>query len=149
MSAITVLVSVIKDGRDVTLPKYASAGAAGMDLSAALREPVTLQPGERVMIPTGIRVAIPSGYEGQVRGRSGNAIKRGLGLVNAPGTIDSDYRGEIQVVLINWSDEPQTIRGGERIAQLIIAPVVRAELCCVDELNHTDRGIGGFGHTGT
>lgn len=120
-----------------------------MDLSAALLDPVTLQPGERALIPTGIRVAIPAGFEGQVRGRSGNAVRRGLGLVNAPGTIDSDYRGEIQVILINWSDQPQTICGGERIAQLVIAPVVRAEVRSVEELDHTDRGTGGFGHTGT
>jgi dUTP pyrophosphatase len=119
-----------------------------MDLCAAVECPLALQPGERALVPTGLSVSIPAGYEGQIRGRSGNAIKRGLGLVNSPGTIDSDYRGEINVILINWGSEAQVIRFGERIAQLVISPVVRAELCEVAVLDATERGAGGFGHTG-
>jgi dUTP pyrophosphatase len=149
MSTISILVQRTGQRQDIGLPGYASPGAAGMDLCAANEEPVVMQPGQRALIPTGLMIAIPAGYEGQVRGRSGNAIKRGLGLVNSPGTIDSDYRGEICVILINWSDEVQTIRRGERIAQLVIAPVVHAELCEVDSLDATRRGDGGFGHTGT
>jgi dUTP pyrophosphatase len=119
-----------------------------MDLMAALVEPITLAPGERTLIPTGLRLAIPSGYEGQVRARSGMAIHRGLGMVNAPGTIDSDYRGELMVAIINWSGTPQTIVRGDRIAQLVIAPVAHAELHETDQLGDTSRGSGGFGHSG-
>src|SRR5262249_10866758 len=131
------------------LPSYASDGAAGLDLFAALKEPIVLQPGARALIPTGIRVAIPEGYEGQVRARSGIAWKRGLGMVNAPGTIDSDYRGEILVILINWGSDAQTIERGDRIAQLVITPIVRAELVEVFQMDETERNTGGFGHTGT
>lgn len=130
------------------LPSYASEGAAGMDLYAAVPEPVTLMPGGRALISTGFRIALPLGYEAQVRGRSGQALNRGLGMVNAPGTVDSDYRGEIQVIMINWSQEPQTIRRGERIAQLVVAPVIRVELILSSSLEETRRGQGGFGHTG-
>ncbi len=149
MSTISVQIQRTENGRDIQLPKYATSGAAGMDLCAAILENLTLQPGERALVPTGLRMSIPAGYEGQVRGRSGNAIKRGIGLVNAPGTIDSDYRGEISVILINWGSEPQTIKRGERIAQLIISPIVRAELCEVADLGESSRGNGGFGHSGT
>jgi dUTP pyrophosphatase len=149
LSTISVLIQRTENGRDIQLPKYATSGAAGMDLCAAILDNVTLQPGERALIPTGLRMSIPAGYEGQVRGRSGNAIKRGIGLVNAPGTIDSDYRGEISVILINWGREQQTIKRGERIAQLVISPIVRAELCEVSDLGESSRGEGGFGHSGT
>jgi len=122
--------------------------AAGMDLHAALEEPVTLAPGERRLIPTGIALAIPPGYEGQVRPRSGLALRQGLGMVNAPGTIDADYRGEVGVILVNHGQEPVTIAPATRIAQLIIAPIVRGQLQAVAELPATARGEGGFGHTG-
>jgi dUTP pyrophosphatase len=132
----------------VELPRYETAGAAGMDLRAHLGEPVTLAAGGRALVPTGIRVAIPPGYEGQIRPRSGLAIKHGVTLANSPGTIDSDYRGEVKVAIINLGEEPFTVRDGDRIAQLIIAPVTRAELEQVNELPETGRGDGGFGHTG-
>lgn len=131
------------------MPAYATEGAAGMDLVAAVSEPLTLMPGERALVPTGIQVAIPEGYEGQVRPRSGLALRRGLGMVNSPGTIDSDYRGEIGIVLINWSAEPQEIHRGDRIAQLVLAPVARATVVEVTALDCTARGSGGFGSTGT
>jgi len=129
-------------------PRYMSELAAGMDLHAALEEPVTLAPGERRLIPTGIALAIPPGYEGQVRPRSGLALRQGLGMVNAPGTIDADYRGEVGVILVNHGQEPVTIAPASRIAQLIIAPIVRGQLQAVAELPATARGEGGFGHTG-
>ena len=130
------------------VPRYMSDHAAGMDLCAALDEPVTLQPGERAIVPTGIAMAIPTGYEGQVRPRSGLAIRQGITMLNSPGTIDADYRGEIGVIAINHGDAEVTFNHGDRIAQLIIAPVVQAELHVVDELCETGRGEGGFGHTG-
>jgi dUTP pyrophosphatase len=133
------------------LPRYASDGAAGLDLQAALREPMTLQPGERKAVPTGLSLALPAGHEGQVRPRSGLALKRGLTVVNAPGTIDEDYRGELQVLLVNLSREVQVIEPGDRIAQLVIAPVTRVEIAEVDNvdaLGATERGAGGFGSTG-
>jgi dUTP pyrophosphatase len=123
-------------------------GAVGLDLRAAVDESVRLEPGERELVPTGIRVAIPAGYEGQIRPRSGLAIKHGVTLLNAPGTVDSDYRGEVRVVLANLGAEPFTVRRGERIAQMVIAPVTRAELVPTDALTATERGAGGFGHTG-
>lgn len=130
------------------LPQYMTPGASGMDLFASLEKEITLEPGERKIIPTGIAVAIPDGYEGQVRPRSGLAIQNGIGLVNGPGTIDSDYRGEIGVLLINFGKEPYTIRHGERIAQMVISEVHRATLEEVDDLPATQRQGGGFGHTG-
>ncbi|MGO8988991.1 MAG: dUTP diphosphatase [bacterium] len=130
------------------LPQYMTPGASGMDLFASLEKEITLEPGERKIIPTGIAVAIPQGYEGQVRPRSGLAIQNGIGLVNGPGTIDSDYRGEIGVLLINFGKEPYTIRHGERIAQMVISEVHRATLEEVDDLPATQRQGGGFGHTG-
>jgi len=133
---------------DLPLPAYETEHAAGMDLRAAVREPVTLVPGERAMIPTGIRIALPSGYEAQVRPRSGLAWKHGVTMLNSPGTIDADYRGEIRVIAVNLGREPYTIQRGDRIAQLIVAPVARAEWECVDVLPPTLRGDGGFGHTG-
>jgi dUTP pyrophosphatase len=130
------------------LPQYMTSGASGMDLFASLEKEITLEPGERKIIPTGIAVAIPEGYEGQVRARSGLAIQKGIGLVNGPGTIDSDYRGEIGVLLINFGKEPYTIRHGERIAQMVISEVHRATLEEVNDLPATQRQGGGFGHTG-
>ncbi|MGQ9646675.1 MAG: dUTP diphosphatase [Thermodesulfobacteriota bacterium] len=132
----------------VSLPQYMTEGASGMDLFASLTEEVTLAPGERKLIPTGISVAIPKGFEGQVRARSGLAIQKGIGIVNGPGTIDSDYRGEIGVLLINFGEEPFTIRHGDRIAQMVISPVYRVTLEEVDDLPPTGRQDGGFGHTG-
>ncbi len=130
------------------MPSRGSEHAAGFDLRAAVDEPVVLPPGGRALIPTGIAVAIPPGYEGQVRPRSGLAIRHGVALVNAPGTIDADYRGEIQVIAINLGDEPFTVRRGERIAQLVIAPVLEVVLEAAGELTPTGRGAGGFGSTG-
>jgi len=133
-------------GEPLELPRHQTAGAAGLDLRAD--EPVDLAPGERRLVPTGIAVAIPPGWEGQVRPRSGLALKLGLGMVNAPGTIDSDYRGEVGVILVNWGQERVQLARGERIAQLVVAPVTRASLVEVAGLPDTGRGGGGFGSTG-
>ena len=130
------------------VPRYMSAGAAGLDLASAADEPITLAPGGRAAVPTGLALEIPRGYEGQVRPRSGLARKHGVTLTNAPGTIDSDYRGEVQVLLVNLGDAPHVIAPGDRIAQLIIAPVSVAELEESSTLTDTIRGAGGFGHTG-
>lgn len=131
------------------LPEYQTAGSAGMDLRAWLESPVTLQPMERKLIPTGLYMALPQGYEAQIRPRSGLAIKRGLTLINTPGTIDSDYRGEIMVPIVNLSTEEQLINDGERIAQMIIAKYEQISWDNVDSLEETVRGAGGFGHSGT
>ena len=133
---------------EVPLPQYQTSGAAGMDLRAALSAPVVLAPGARAKIPTGLAFAIPPKFEGQVRPRSGLAAKHGVTVLNAPGTIDSDYRGEVQVVLVNHGSEPFTVEPLERIAQLVIARVVRAELAVVASLDETARGDGGYGSTG-
>jgi dUTP pyrophosphatase len=138
----------IKRLREVELPRYHSADAAGFDLIAAINEEFVLRPLERIAIPTGIALEIPAGFEGQVRPRSGRALSEGLALINAPGTIDADYRGELKVILVNLGSEPLMIQPGDRIAQLIIAPVARANLVEVQELASTKRGDGGFGHTG-
>ncbi len=130
------------------IPTYATEGASGMDLRAYTEEPIVLQPMERMLVPTGLYVEIPQGYEGQVRARSGLAIKKGIGLVNSIGTIDSDYRGELRVPLINFGSEPFEIQNGDRIAQLVIAKYEKVEVELTDELNDTERGEGGFGHTG-
>jgi dUTP pyrophosphatase len=137
------------DARDLPLPAYATAGSAGMDLHAAVDAAVVLEPGHRSLISAGIRIALPEGFEAQIRPRSGLAVKHGLGMVNSPGTIDSDYRGVVKVPLINFGQEPVTINRGDRIAQMVIAPVIRAEWEEVDEadLPETLRGDGGFGHT--
>ena len=139
----------LRGNSDLPLPQYETEGAAGMDLRAAVEIPVTLNPGEIKLIPTGLSVSIPPGYEAQVRPRSGLALKFGIGLVNSPGTIDSDYRGEIGVIIVNWGSELFTIRRGDRIAQMIISKVYQAEILQVDLLDETDRGPGGFGHSGT
>ncbi len=130
------------------LPKYESAQAAGMDIRCFLPEDVTLQPLERKLIPTGLYMQLPIGYEAQIRPRSGLALKRGLTVLNTPGTIDSDYRGEVGVILINLSSEPQTISSGERICQMIIAKHENPEVIEVESLDETERGAGGFGHSG-
>jgi len=133
---------------DLPLPSKATSGASGFDLRAAVDEPLVLAPGKRAMVPTGIRLAIPEGYEGQVRPRSGLAIKHGIAMVNAPGTIDADYRGELAVILINLGEEPFEIRRGERIAQLVFAAVAPVTLQQVEALSETTRGEGGFGSSG-
>jgi len=133
---------------DLKLPGYHSELASGMDVAAAVEEPVTLGPGEIRLIPSGFAVALPPAYELQVRPRSGLAIKHGISIANAPGTIDADYRGEIKIGLINLGREPYTINRGDRIAQLILAPVCHARLRVVESLEQTKRGAGGFGHTG-
>lgn len=130
------------------LPRYESAQAAGMDIRCHLAEPVTLQPLERKLLPTGLYIELPIGYEAQIRPRSGLALKRGLTVLNTPGTIDADYRGEIGVILINLSNEPQTIEPGERICQMVIAKHEQPELLQVQVLSETQRGAGGFGHSG-
>lgn len=132
----------------VGVPAYETEHAAGIDLKAAIDGELTLHPGRVAPVPTGIRIEIPPGYEGQVRGRSGLALRHAVGLPNAPGTIDADYRGEVTVLLVNWSAEPYVVHRGDRIAQLVIAPVVRARLEVVESLTETARGAGGFGHTG-
>lgn len=133
-------------GPPLPLPAYASAGAAGLDLRAD--EACTLAPGERRLVPTGLALELPPGHEGQVRPRSGLALKHGIGMVNAPGTIDEDYRGEVGVLLVNHGREPFEVKRGERIAQLVVAPVVRVEVALAEELSGTGRGTGGFGSTG-
>lgn len=130
------------------LPTHATAGSAGLDLRAALDEPVTLEPLDRALIPTGLYFAIPAGYEVQIRPRSGLAMKHGITVLNTPGTIDSDYRGEIRVALINLSREPFTIEPGERICQMVLARYEQVEWVEAEQLDDTDRGEGGFGHTG-
>ena len=130
------------------LPAYETAHSAGLDLRANLTEPVTLLPGARVLIPTGLRLEIPSGYEGQVRPRSGLALKQGLTVLNSPGTIDADYRGDVGVILVNLSQQDQQIEHGDRVAQLVFAPVTQAQWVEVETLGESDRGTGGFGSTG-
>lgn len=134
---------------DLPLPSYATRGAAGMDLLAAVMSPVVIPPGGRMLVPTGLRIAIPAGYELQVRPRSGLALKNGIVLPNSPGTIDEDYRGEVGVIVLNAGDAPFTVERGMRIAQAVLAPVVRAAWREVAELPDTERGSGGFGSTGT
>ncbi len=134
---------------EVPLPAYQTEGSAGMDLSAAIPEPWVLKPGERRLVPTGLKLAIPDGFEAQVRPRSGLALKHGIGMVNAPGTIDSDYRGPLGVILVNHGAEPFVIEPLSRIAQLVVAPVARATIVLTTSLDATERGGGGFGSTGT
>ena len=145
----TLSLSVLPHGKGLPLPAYETAGAAGLDLRAALDVALTVAPGARVLVPTGLTMAIPLGHEGQVRARSGLALRHGLAVLNAPGTIDADYRGEVKVILANLGQETVVLERGERIAQLVIAPVVQARIAIVDSLDETDRGAGGFGSTGT
>ena len=130
------------------LPAYATEGSSGADLRAYSEEPITLMPGERRLVPTGIFVEIPQGVEAQIRARSGLAIKHGIGLVNGVGTVDSDYRGEWNIPLINWGQEPYTIHSGDRIAQVIFSRYEKADFVSVSQISETERGAGGFGHTG-
>jgi dUTP pyrophosphatase len=142
-------VQVLPHGEGLDLPAYETALSAGMDLRAAVDAPLVLQPMARMAIPTGLAMAIPAGFEGQVRPRSGLALRRGLGMPNAPGTIDADYRGELKVLVINLGPEPIEITRGMRIAQLVICPVAQAQISVVSDLDATERGSGGFGSTGT
>ncbi len=135
-------------GRDLPAPGYATGGSAGLDLHAAVPGEVVLAPGARTLIPTGLAVALPSGHEAQIRPRSGLALKHGLAVLNSPGTIDEDYRGEVGVLLINHGTEPVTIRRGERIAQMVVAPVTRVRVVERERLDDSQRGAGGFGSTG-
>ena len=137
----------VRDGAQ--LPKYMSEGAAGMDLHAALDAEVTIAPGERQLVGSGVAIALPAGYEAQVRPRSGLAMKYGVTVLNAPGTVDEDYRGEVKVLLVNHGSEPFVVKNGERIAQLVVAPVARVTLVEQTTLDETVRGAGGYGHTGT
>ena len=148
MSLTPVRVTRLSGAEDLPLPSYETAHAAGMDLRAAVEDPLVIAPGERALVPTGIAIALPEGTEAQVRPRSGLAFRNGISMVNTPGTIDADYRGEIRVILINHGQEPFTIQRGDRIAQLVIAPVLRAEWVSCESLDDTPRGAGGFGHTG-
>ena len=143
----TISVNIINKSSN-ELPAYATEGSAGMDLRANLDQAITLQSLERMLIPTGLFIELPDGYEAQIRPRSGLAIKQGITCLNSPGTIDSDYRGELKVILINLSNEPQLLSHGDRIAQMIISSVDKANLILVQEINSTQRGEGGFGHTG-
>lgn len=138
----------LEHAADLPLPSYESEHAAGMDIRAAVADPVVLQPGERKLIPTGFKMALPAGYEAQIRPRSGLAYREGITMLNTPGTIDADYRGEVKVLAVNHGENPFTIKHGDRIAQMVIAPVRQFEPKEVDELPETERGSGGFGSTG-
>lgn len=142
-----VKIKVVNKGHQ-PLPAYATAQSAGMDLRASLDESVVLKPMERRLIPTGLHIALPEGYEAQVRPRSGLALKRGITVLNSPGTIDADYRGEVMVLLVNFSQEDFVVNDGERIAQMVIARYEQAEMEVVEVLDETERGTGGYGHTG-
>ena len=148
METVTVSIAREPGTEDLPLPAYETLHAAGMDLRASVTETITLGPGERALIPTGIRIALPPGYEAQIRPRSGLALKHGVTMLNSPGTIDSDYRGEIRVIVVNHGQTPFLIARGDRIAQMVVAPVTRAEWRELTRLDETSRGDGGFGHTG-
>jgi dUTP pyrophosphatase len=148
-TAIRVSVKRLPHNEDLPLPSYESASAAGMDLPAAVTADITLQPGAQNLIATGLAIAIPDGFEAQIRPRSGLAARNGVTVLNTPGTVDADYRGEVKVILVNLGNEPFTVTRGMRIAQMVIAPVVQATMEQVDELPETARGAGGFGSTGT
>lgn len=147
-TVVVALTRVRLSSEPLPLPRYMTEGAAGMDLLADVDAEVTLAPGARALLPTGLAIELPAGFEAQLRPRSGLALRDGVTLLNSPGTIDCDYRGEIQVILINHGQQPFTVRRGDRIAQMVIAPVTRAELIEVDSLADSSRGSGGFGHTG-
>lgn len=142
-----ILVNIVNQSSN-PLPEYATTGSSGMDIRASLPAPVLLQPLERYLIPTGLFIEIPAGYEGQMRPRSGLAIKQGITCLNSPGTIDADYRGELKVILINFSNETRQINTGDRIAQLVFAKTEKVQLVITNQLNESSRGVGGFGHTG-
>jgi dUTP pyrophosphatase len=145
---VSLTIEWLDHGKGLQLPGYESKAAAGMDIRVAIQDPVTLDPGERTLLPTGFRMALPQGYEAQIRPRSGLAYKHGITMLNTPGTIDADYRGEVKVLAINLGQEPYTIHRGDRLAQMVIAPVIQAEVKAVTELDETERGAGGFGSTG-
>jgi len=149
MTQVEIAVTRLPHNADLPLPAYETAQSAGMDLAAAIDAPVTLAPGERAMVPTGLAIALPSGYEAQVRPRSGRAAKNGVTVLNTPGTVDADYRGEVKVILINLGTDPFEIERGMRIAQMVIAPVTQARFAEVETLTETARGAGGFGSTGS
>ncbi len=149
MSTVKVQIRRLPHNADLPLPAYETAHSAGMDLPAAVEEDLVLAPGARALVPTGLAIALPEGHEAQVRPRSGLAARNGLTVLNSPGTIDSDYRGEVKVILANLGDQPFTVTRGMRIAQMVISPVVQASLETVDSLPDSERGTGGFGSTGT
>lgn len=149
MTQVEIAVTRLPHNTDLPLPAYETAQSAGMDLAAAIDTPVRLAPGERAMVPTGLAIALPAGYEAQVRPRSGLAAKNGVTVLNTPGTVDADYRGEVKVILINLGPDPFEIERGMRIAQMVIAPVTQARFTEVETLTETARGAGGFGSTGT
>jgi dUTP pyrophosphatase len=148
LEKIPIKIKRLGETTDLPLPSYESEGSSGMDIRASVKEPLLLNPGEIRLIPTGLAVSVPHGYEAQIRPRSGLALKHGIGMVNSPGTIDSDYRGEIGIIVINWGHRPFTIRRGDRIAQMIISKVYKAHIMEVEVLDTTGRGEGGFGHSG-
>src|SRR5512143_1879291 len=148
MSTVRIRIRRLDSCKDVPLPEYETEGASGMDLRAAVEGKIVLNPGEVRLIPTGLVVSIPRGYEAQIRPRSGLALKYGVGMVNSPGTIDSDYRGEIGLIMINWGQAPFVIQRGDRVAQMVISKVTRAEFFEVNDLESTKRGKKGFGHSG-
>jgi len=148
MENVEIMICRTENGQGLPLPEYMTPGAAGMDIYAAVEEDMTIESGSRALIPTGLRLALPLGYEAQIRPRSGLAIKHGVTLLNSPGTIDCDYRGEVKVIVINHGSEPFTVKRGDRIAQMVIQPVIRAMLIETASLEDTARGDGGFGHTG-
>lgn len=145
----SVMIQKLPGSEGLPLPSYATADAAGADICAALEEPLVLAPGDRALVAAGFRMALPAGFEAQIRPRSGRALREGLTLLNTPGTIDADYRGEVGILVINLGKEPLTIRRGDRIAQMIIAPVLQAAFTASEVLPASERGAGGFGHTGT
>lgn len=144
----SILFKKLPHANDLPLPEYESKSAAGMDIRAALETPVTLRPGERTLLPTGLQMSVPEGFEAQIRPRSGLAIRNGITMLNSPGTIDADYRGEVKVIAINHGNENFTVEHGDRIAQMVIAPVTQFPVKEVNDLSSTDRGEGGFGSTG-
>ncbi|MDB5405710.1 MAG: dut [Rhodospirillales bacterium] len=148
MSTVPVAVTILPHGEGIALPAYATASSAGLDLTAAIADDIVLAPGERRAVPTGLAIALPEGYEAQIRPRSGLALHSGVTVLNSPGTIDADYRGEIRVILVNLGGDPVTLTRGQRIAQLVLAPVSRLAWREVSDLPDSDRGAGGFGSTG-
>jgi len=146
--SLVLKIKRLDHAKELPLPSYATLDAAGLDLCSASKEVLEIQTGQRVLVPTGLVMEIPRGYEGQVRPRSGLALKHGISLVNTPGTIDSDYRGEVKIIMINLGDQPFSIHYGDRIAQLVIGPVIQAQIQEVDDLTDSARGQGGFGSTG-
>ena len=148
MERISVKVKPLKTHKGLPLPEYESEGSSGLDIRACVEDLVSLNPNEIKLIPTGLAISIPPGYEAQIRPRSGLSLKHGIGIVNSPGTIDSDYRGEVGIILINWGSEPFVVRRGDRIAQMVISKIYRADILETEHLDATPRGEGGFGHSG-